>query len=242
MYLNHLLIFCHFCHTINHPGRPFSFPYCQLIILSYSVIFLSLPPIFARLGRLTPGGSKGPGIFFVLPCIEKWDDAKRQRKQKPKIEIENTNQQIKKMRRIECWKIRVPVHRTIRADAWLRKSPLCRLNEIALNLANVHTFSKMRNSSFCKCKSLQCIALGNQAECKCRWRKHIYLHDPVAKCMLAKLKRGNQMKTKSIFIAMTSLPTACWPLTNWRKGNQLKTRYFLYSQPGQLEKRKPHEN
>ena len=26
---------------------------------------------FARLGRLTPGGSKGPGIFFVLPCIEK---------------------------------------------------------------------------------------------------------------------------------------------------------------------------
>ena len=31
-----------------------------------------------------------------------------------------------------------------------------------------------------------------------------------------------------------------WP--NWKKGNQLKTRYFLYSQPGQLEKRKPHEN
>ena len=187
------------------------------------------------------------------------------------------------MRRIECWKIRVPVHRTIRADAWLRKSPLCRLNEIALNLANVHTFSKMRNSSFCKCKFLQCIALGNQAECKCRWRKHIYLHDLVAKCMLAKLKRGNQMKsflsslpsaswfplfklaaklkrenqikTKSIFIAMTSLPTACWPsnnlkkrkpaenqiffiftarlqsanLVNLKRGNHMKTKYLLSS-------------
>jgi erythrocyte band 7 integral membrane protein len=29
-------------------------------------------PSHHRLGRLTPGGSKGPGIFFVLPCIEKY--------------------------------------------------------------------------------------------------------------------------------------------------------------------------
>ena len=177
------------------------------------------------------------------------------------------------MRRIECWKIRVLFHRTIRADAWLRKSPLCRLNEIALNLANVHTFSKMRNSSFCKCKFLQCIALGNQAECKCRWRKHIYLHDPVAKCMLAKLKRGNQMKSflsslQAGFLFSSwppswkektrwklNLSLSPWPRCQlhadhwptWRKGNQQERYFFLHNmtakcQPGQLEKRKPHEN
>ena len=26
--------------------------------------------VIFRLGRLRPGGAKGPGIFFVLPCID----------------------------------------------------------------------------------------------------------------------------------------------------------------------------
>ena len=28
--------------------------------------------VIFRLGRLLPGGAKGPGIFFVLPCIESY--------------------------------------------------------------------------------------------------------------------------------------------------------------------------
>jgi len=45
---------------------PFSLCVCLKVVQEYerAVIF--------RLGRLTPGGSKGPGIFFVLPCIEKY--------------------------------------------------------------------------------------------------------------------------------------------------------------------------
>ena len=25
-----------------------------------------------RLGRLRAGGAKGPGLFFILPCIDRW--------------------------------------------------------------------------------------------------------------------------------------------------------------------------
>ncbi|ETN78487.1 hypothetical protein NECAME_10335 [Necator americanus] len=28
--------------------------------------------VIFRLGRLMPGGAKGPGIFFVLPCIDSY--------------------------------------------------------------------------------------------------------------------------------------------------------------------------
>ncbi|CAN7992663.1 unnamed protein product, partial [Ixodes hexagonus] len=28
--------------------------------------------VIFRLGRLLQGGSKGPGIFFILPCIENY--------------------------------------------------------------------------------------------------------------------------------------------------------------------------
>merc|ERR1719234_3028009 len=43
---------------------PFSLCVCFKVVQEYerAVIF--------RLGRLLQGGSKGPGIFFVLPCIE----------------------------------------------------------------------------------------------------------------------------------------------------------------------------
>nr|XP_022328521.1 band 7 protein AGAP004871-like isoform X4 [Crassostrea virginica] len=43
---------------------PFSLFFCIKVVQEYerAVIF--------RLGRLLSGGSKGPGIFFVLPCIE----------------------------------------------------------------------------------------------------------------------------------------------------------------------------
>ncbi|KAL3990457.1 SPFH domain / Band 7 family protein [Acanthocheilonema viteae] len=56
-----------------------------LTILSYILIFLTLPisvcmcvkvvqeyerVVIFRLGRLMPGGAKGPGIFFIVPCID----------------------------------------------------------------------------------------------------------------------------------------------------------------------------
>ena len=28
--------------------------------------------LFSRLGRLRSGGAKGPGLFFILPCIDRW--------------------------------------------------------------------------------------------------------------------------------------------------------------------------
>ncbi|KAL3088276.1 hypothetical protein niasHT_023836 [Heterodera trifolii] len=56
-----------------------------LTILSYVLIILTLPisacmsikvvqeyerAVIFRLGRLLPGGAKGPGIFFIVPCID----------------------------------------------------------------------------------------------------------------------------------------------------------------------------
>lgn len=45
---------------------PFSLLFCIKVVQEYerAVIF--------RLGRLLQGGSKGPGIFFILPCIENY--------------------------------------------------------------------------------------------------------------------------------------------------------------------------
>jgi erythrocyte band 7 integral membrane protein len=28
--------------------------------------------VIFRLGRLRPGGAKGPGIFFIMPCIDSY--------------------------------------------------------------------------------------------------------------------------------------------------------------------------
>merc|ERR1719273_1893605 len=45
---------------------PFSLFVCFKVVQEYerAVIF--------RLGRLLHGGSRGPGLFFVLPCIENY--------------------------------------------------------------------------------------------------------------------------------------------------------------------------
>jgi erythrocyte band 7 integral membrane protein len=45
-------------------GFPFSLCCCLRVIQEYqrSVVF--------RLGRILNGGSKGPGLFFILPCID----------------------------------------------------------------------------------------------------------------------------------------------------------------------------
>lgn len=45
---------------------PFSLCYCVKVVQEYerAVIF--------RLGRLKKGGASGPGLFFILPCIDNY--------------------------------------------------------------------------------------------------------------------------------------------------------------------------
>ena len=45
---------------------PFSLFFCIKVVQEYerAVIF--------RLGRLVRGGAKGPGIFFIIPCIDSY--------------------------------------------------------------------------------------------------------------------------------------------------------------------------
>ena len=45
---------------------PFSLCYCVKVVQEYerAVIF--------RLGRLKQGGASGPGLFFILPCIDNY--------------------------------------------------------------------------------------------------------------------------------------------------------------------------
>jgi len=66
-----------------------SLGFCAILlsILSYIMVILTFPislcfclkivqeyerAVIFRLGRLLPGGAKGPGIFFILPCIDSY--------------------------------------------------------------------------------------------------------------------------------------------------------------------------
>ncbi|BFZ05786.1 hypothetical protein BsWGS_08825 [Bradybaena similaris] len=70
-------------------GTPQGSGCCAIILtlLSYILVILFFPfslcatikvvqeyerAVIFRLGRLLPGGAKGPGIFFVMPCIEEY--------------------------------------------------------------------------------------------------------------------------------------------------------------------------
>ncbi|CAG5133552.1 unnamed protein product, partial [Candidula unifasciata] len=70
-------------------GGPQGSGCCAIILtlLSYILVILFFPfslcatikvvqeyerAVIFRLGRLLPGGAKGPGIFFVMPCIEEY--------------------------------------------------------------------------------------------------------------------------------------------------------------------------
>ncbi|CAF4973930.1 unnamed protein product, partial [Rotaria sp. Silwood1] len=56
-----------------------------LVVLSYIICVLTFPfslcvaikviqeyerAVIMRLGRILPGGAKGPGLFFILPCVD----------------------------------------------------------------------------------------------------------------------------------------------------------------------------
>ncbi|MFH4979892.1 hypothetical protein AB6A40_006601 [Gnathostoma spinigerum] len=68
-------------------AEPKSFGLCSMLItiLSYIIVALTFPisiwgcikivkeyerAVVFRLGRLLPGGAKGPGLFFIVPCID----------------------------------------------------------------------------------------------------------------------------------------------------------------------------
>ena len=46
---------------------PFSLCYCVKVVQEYerAVIF--------RLGRLLSGGARGPGVFFIIPCVDVYE-------------------------------------------------------------------------------------------------------------------------------------------------------------------------
>ena len=52
---------------------PFSLEH-HLILMSYYIFFQVVQEyersVIFRLGRLRKGGAKGPGIFFIIPCID----------------------------------------------------------------------------------------------------------------------------------------------------------------------------
>ena len=43
---------------------------CDILHPCHTVCLLILS--YFRLGRLQQGGAKGPGLFFVMPCIDSW--------------------------------------------------------------------------------------------------------------------------------------------------------------------------
>uniref|UniRef100_A0AC35G680 Band 7 domain-containing protein n=1 Tax=Panagrolaimus sp. PS1159 TaxID=55785 RepID=A0AC35G680_9BILA len=45
---------------------PFSLFFCVKVVQEYERV------VIFRLGRLMPGGAKGPGLFFVIPCIDSY--------------------------------------------------------------------------------------------------------------------------------------------------------------------------
>jgi len=78
-----------FASFIDDPADGVEFGVCGwiLTILAYIVVFLTLPlsaclvikvvqeyerAVIFRLGRLMPGGARGPGIFFILPCVDSY--------------------------------------------------------------------------------------------------------------------------------------------------------------------------
>ncbi|KAL8612815.1 Mechanosensory protein 2 [Nucella lapillus] len=55
--LSYILVVCTF---------PFSLVACIKIVQEYE------RAVIYRLGRLVPGGAKGPGLFFILPCMDEY--------------------------------------------------------------------------------------------------------------------------------------------------------------------------
>ena len=91
MFCLHLQTLIKLCSVISgffsaDPARP---GVCSslLALLSMLLVMVTLPAslflcikvvqeyeraVIFRLGRLRPGGAKGPGIFFVMPCIDSY--------------------------------------------------------------------------------------------------------------------------------------------------------------------------
>ncbi|VDD95434.1 unnamed protein product [Enterobius vermicularis] len=75
------------CLEVTTAAVDFGFCGWLLTILSYFIVFITLPfsacacikvvqeyerAVVFRLGRLMAGGTRGPGIFFIIPCIDSY--------------------------------------------------------------------------------------------------------------------------------------------------------------------------
>uniref|UniRef100_A0A914XHL1 Band 7 domain-containing protein n=1 Tax=Plectus sambesii TaxID=2011161 RepID=A0A914XHL1_9BILA len=95
-----------------------------LTVLSYILICLTLPisacmcvkvvqeyerAVIFRLGRLMPGGAKGPGIFFIVPCIDTYR----------KVDLRVVSFDVPPQERVEVKDVRLPVQlqRAMAAEA-----------------------------------------------------------------------------------------------------------------------------
>ena len=69
---------------------PFSLYMCVKVVQEYerAVIF--------RLGRLLTGGARGPGVFFIIPCVDIYEkiDMRSQTFEIPPQEVLSSNRQI----------------------------------------------------------------------------------------------------------------------------------------------------
>uniref|UniRef100_A0A4W3JJ92 Stomatin n=1 Tax=Callorhinchus milii TaxID=7868 RepID=A0A4W3JJ92_CALMI len=84
-YIANMLYLCHLCFCTDQVQNGLGVCGWILVMLSYLFMILTFPlsvwlcikivkeyerAIIFRLGRILPGGAKGPGMFFVLPCTD----------------------------------------------------------------------------------------------------------------------------------------------------------------------------
>ena len=70
---------------------PFSLIYSIRVVQEYERV------VIFRLGRLLMGGAKGPGVFFIIPCVDIYQkiDMRTATYEIPPQEVKNTSYSIK---------------------------------------------------------------------------------------------------------------------------------------------------
>ena len=57
----------------NHPHTAIANAHDTTIIIIYYYIQEYERAVIFRLGRLLTGGARGPGVFFVIPCVDVYE-------------------------------------------------------------------------------------------------------------------------------------------------------------------------
>merc|ERR1719427_522679 len=93
---------------------PLSLLYTIKVVQEYerAVIF--------RLGRLLSGGAKGPGVFFIIPCVDVYEkiDMRTCSYEIPPQEILTKDSVTVFVNAIMFYKVRNPIHAVANVDAY----------------------------------------------------------------------------------------------------------------------------